>query len=75
MLMVTQYIFSDLILDRFRWDYLREFRGRGGRFPGFDNFRRGGVETEYLQSVFPSESFPAWQTINTGWYSEVAQFT
>ena len=27
---------------------------------------KGGVHTEYLKSVFPSESFPTWQTINTG---------
>ena len=64
-LILTQYI-SDFIIISFRWDYLQHFQARGGRFPGFDNFRRGGVETEYLQSVFPSESFPAWQTINTG---------
>ena len=25
-----------------------------------------GVRTEYLKSVFPAESFPAWQTIQTG---------
>lgn len=66
-LILTQYK-SDFIIIRFRWDYLEHFQPRGGRFPGFDNFRRGGVETEYLQSVFPSESFPAWQTINTGSY-------
>jgi len=57
-----------VVIGGFRWDYLERFAPRGGRFPGFDNFRRGGVETEYLQSVFPSESFPAWQTINTGLY-------
>ena len=27
---------------------------------------RKGVHTEYIKSVFPSESFPSWQTINTG---------
>lgn len=25
-----------------------------------------GVRSEYLESVFPAESFPAWQTIQTG---------
>ena len=25
-----------------------------------------GVHTKYIKSVFPSESFPSWQTINTG---------
>ena len=51
---------------RFRWDLLNRFRRRGGPFRGFDKFLDGGVQTEYLTSVFPSESFPAWQTINTG---------
>ena len=33
---------------------------------GFNNFMAQGVRTEYLESVFPAESFPAWQTIQTG---------
>ena len=28
-----------------------------------------GVKTEFLKSVFPAESFPAWQTIQTGDYN------
>ena len=67
-LILTQYISHLTMSSSFRWDYLRRFGVRGGPFPGFDKFRQGGVETEYLESVFPSESFPAWQTINTGWF-------
>ena len=33
---------------------------------GFTNFMSQGVRTKYLESVFPAESFPAWQTIQTG---------
>lgn len=60
-----------VVLGGLRWDYLERFSKRSGvngAFPGFDAFLRGGVRTEYLESVFPSESFPAWQTINTGLY-------
>ena len=35
-------------------------------YPGFSRFMSQGVHTEYITSVFPSESFPSWQTINTG---------
>ena len=54
---------------RFRWDYLDWFLKRRNRhFRHFTEFRRSGVSTEYLKSVFPSESFATWQTINTGLY-------
>ena len=47
---------------RFRWDYLEWFKRRRNRIlPGFTEFRRSGVSTEYLKSVFPSESFATWQ--------------
>ena len=64
-------IISNIIqisLYRFRWDHIKRFTNirKGKRFPGFEQFLAGGVQTEYLTSVFPSESFPAWQTINTG---------
>lgn len=50
-----------------RWDHLRRFTLRSGKdFPGFKEFFSRGVRTKYLKSVFPSESFPAWQSINTG---------
>ena len=62
---------------RFRWDYLprenqQRVNGEGEKvfkapeYPGFTKFMEQGVHTEYITSVFPSESFPSWQTINTG---------
>ena len=39
---------------------------RNPEYPGFSRFMSQGVHTEYITSVFPSESFPSWQTINTG---------
>ena len=53
-------------------DYLTRLNRRGGskgrakNYPGFDAFMNQGVHTKYIKSVFPSESFPSWQTINTG---------
>jgi len=59
-----------VVIGGFRWDHIKRFTNirKGKRFPGFEQFLAGGVQTEYLTSVFPSESFPAWQTINTGLY-------
>lgn len=69
-----------IVIDGFRWDYLpRQNQQSGNRqgkntilksskYPGFEEFMRKGVHTEYIKSVFPSESFPSWQTINTGRY-------
>ena len=58
---------------RFRWDYLDWFHKRRNRyFPGFTEFRRSGVSTQYLKSVFPSESFATWQAwIFSSHFSEV----
>ena len=51
-----------IVIDGFRWDYLDWFHKRRNRyFPGFTEFRRSGVSTQYLKSVFPSESFATWQ--------------
>ena len=51
----------------FRSDYLKLYRQRTrSDLEGFNNFMSQGVRTEYLESVFPAESFPAWQTIQTG---------
>ena len=52
---------------RFRWDYFKIYRDMTGHdLEGFKQFIAGGVRAEYLESVFPAESFPAWQTIQTG---------
>ena len=54
-----------------RWDHLTRFTARSKKeFPGFKDFVSGGTQAEYLQSVFPAESFPAWQTITTGVYPD-----
>ncbi len=56
---------------RFRWDYLDKFELRSGNaFSAFRRFQAEGVSAEYLKSVFPAESFPTWQTINTGRYPD-----
>ena len=52
---------------RFRWDYFQIYRDNTGHdLEGFKQFIAGGVRSKYLESVFPAESFPAWQTIQTG---------
>ena len=52
---------------RFRWDYFQIYRDNTGHdLEGFKQFIAGGVRSQYLESVFPAESFPAWQTIQTG---------
>ena len=52
---------------RFKSNYLDMYRDRTGRYlDGFHQFMSEGVRTRYLKSVFPAESFPAWQTIQTG---------
>ena len=52
---------------RFRWDYFEKYHEKTGReLTGFQKFMDAGVRSEYLESVFPAESFPAWQTIQTG---------
>ena len=52
---------------RFRWDYFDKYHEKtGGELVGFKKFMEAGVRSEYLKSVFPAESFPAWQTIQTG---------
>ena len=66
---------------RFRWDYLPRLNQQSGNrgrnknrvnYTGFDEFLNNGVHTKYIESVFPSESFPSWQTISTGWFKTFA---
>ncbi|XP_023340595.1 ectonucleotide pyrophosphatase/phosphodiesterase family member 6 isoform X2 [Eurytemora carolleeae] len=60
-----------IVLDGFRWDYMEQYERRTGlTLDGFRAFQSGGVRSEYLESVFPAESFPAWQTLQTGLYPE-----
>ena len=62
---------------RFRWDYFQIYRDNTGHdLEGFKQFIAGGVRSQYLESVFPAESFPAWQTIQTGeWRRETIDET
>lgn len=48
---------------RFRWDYISHL---GGDTSGFKEFLKEGVSAEYVKTIFPSLSFPAWTTISTG---------
>ncbi len=54
-----------ILLDGFRWDYA----DRMGR-QEVPNFRRliaeSGVRAEYVQPIYPSNSFPSWTTITSG---------
>lgn len=64
-----------LRLSSFRWDHLQRFQLRSGKdFPGFQQFQNEGIRTEYIKSVFPAESFPTWQTINTGMISSKSNY-
>jgi len=60
-----------IVIDGFRWDYFDKYHEKtGGELTGFQKFMDSGVRAHYLESVFPAESFPAWQTIQTGLYPE-----
>ncbi|KAK3911036.1 Glycerophosphocholine cholinephosphodiesterase ENPP6 [Frankliniella fusca] len=56
-----------LLLDGFRWDYIKHLAGDTS---GFKEFLKNGVSAEYVNTIFPSLSFPAWTTISTGVYPE-----
>ena len=58
---------TENLFSRFRWDYFDIYKDRTGKdLEGFKRFMSAGVRTKYLESVFPAESFPALQTIQTG---------
>ena len=58
---------SDNQFFRFRSDYFKIYQDRTGQeLNGFKRFMSTGVRAEYLESVFPAETFPALQTIQTG---------
>lgn len=56
-----------IMLDGFRWDY---YELQKHELRGFPLFLKEGVQTEWVEPVFPSESYPAWTTISTGVYPE-----
>ena len=53
-----------ILLDGFRWDYVD--RLDEGEIPNFKDFIATGSRAEYVQPIFPSESYPSWTTIVTG---------
>merc|ERR1719184_758011 len=50
-----------IVLDGFRWDYFSMYREKTGgkNLNYFQAFMKNGVRAQYLESVFPAESFPA----------------
>ena len=57
-----------IMLDGFRWDYTVRLTEQ--ELPNFKHFESTGVRAEYVESVFPSLSWPSWTTIVTGQYPE-----
>jgi len=55
------------VLYSFRWDY---YERQKSELRGFPLFLQEGVQTEWVEPVFPSLSYPAWTTISTGVYPE-----
>ena len=58
-----------IMLDGFRWDYAE--RQPPGQTPNFDRFKTDGVRAEYVEPIFPANSFPSWTTIVTGKYWKI----
>ena len=53
-----------ILLDGFRFDYVEHFGN--GVFPNLEKFISQGVKADYVQTIFPSKSYPSWTTIVTG---------
>ncbi|CAL8110121.1 unnamed protein product [Orchesella dallaii] len=56
-----------LLVDGFRWDY---FERQKHQLPGFRQLISNGIQVEYVEPIFPSLSFPSWNTLVTGVYPE-----
>ena len=50
-----------ILADGVRWDYLTQ-----PNLTGFEQMLRRGVKAEYVQPIFPSNSYPNWYAIVTG---------
>ncbi len=48
----------------FRWDYVDRMSEE--EVPNLKGFLSGGARAEYVQTIFPSMSWPSWTTIVTG---------
>jgi predicted AlkP superfamily pyrophosphatase or phosphodiesterase len=53
------------MIDGCRWDYFSRTPGADTN-AGFQIIKEKGVIVEYVQSIFPSLSYPSWTTIATG---------
>uniref|UniRef100_A0A1W7RA20 glycerophosphocholine cholinephosphodiesterase n=1 Tax=Hadrurus spadix TaxID=141984 RepID=A0A1W7RA20_9SCOR len=54
-----------VLVDGVRWDYIKE-----DEYKGFEKIAKHGVKAEYVDPIFPSNSYPNWYTIVTGKYAE-----
>lgn len=50
-----------ILVDGVRYDYVKD-----PSLKGFSRMARKGVKAEYVQPIFPSNSYPNWYTIITG---------
>jgi hypothetical protein len=50
-----------ILVDGVRYDYVKD-----PALKGFQRMARKGVKAEYVQPIFPSNSYPNWYTIVTG---------
>ena len=50
-----------ILMDGFRWDYFDH-----AQMPGFSALARDGVKVEYMESDYPTLSFPNYYSIMTG---------
>ncbi|GIY93577.1 hypothetical protein CEXT_338741 [Caerostris extrusa] len=54
-----------VLVDGVRWDYLND-----RSLKGFRRIMDNGVKAPYVVPIFPSLSYPNWQTLMTGLYPE-----
>ena len=52
-----------ILVDGVRYDYVKD-----PTLKGFARMAKKGVRAEYVQPIFPSNSYPNWYTIVTGMY-------
>ena len=50
-----------ILMDGFRWDYFDHVQ-----MPGFSAMARDGVKVEYMESDYPTLSYPNYYSIMTG---------
>ena len=55
-----------ILADGVRYDYVKD-----KSLVGFNRMAKNGVKAEYVQPIFPSNSYPNWYSIVTGKYFDV----